>query len=464
MTSIINNGPEAKLARTGGAVLLLLALFHVAVPDAYADGPLLLGLRQASERALGANPLVQAAHQDVLASRKQLSRAWRELSPTITANARYSHLDDDITLSVDPIRLPLPPAGITINVPPVTLLDRSTLRADVTATMPLFTGLRIASGIRASGHMVADAEAQDTLAMHRAMAGALIAYHQCLLADRTVDARAEAFETVAAHVRRVEALQQQGIATTYDRIRADLALSEARKALDETRNQRTLAYALLRKNLFLPDSTAIILTDTLGYVPYAVTLESGIAEARQARPEQRSVQEKRETLRALSAAETGRMLPQIGAFARYEFIERSLTQLDPRWVVGISASLTIFNGFKDLAAAQVYDLQEEKLGRVGDEVSSSITLEVRKHHADKATAEGAIAAAETMVRLAAEALRMANLRFATGAGTSLEVLDAQTAVVAGKTSLALAQYNYRTSTIELVRALARTEALQQGVF
>ena len=90
------------------------------------------------------------------------------------------------------------------------LLDRSTLRADVTATMPLFTGFRIASGISASRHLVKDATAQDTLAMQRAVAATLVAYHQCLLADRLVVAREEAYATVTAHQHRVESLQQQG--------------------------------------------------------------------------------------------------------------------------------------------------------------------------------------------------------------------------------------------------------------
>lgn len=446
--------------RTAGITLLLLAGFT----HALAQAPLSLSLEQAADRVVAANPLVLAAHQDVLASEKQLSRAWREYSPTISANARFSYLDDDITLSVDPIRLPLPPSGYTLTVPPVHLLDRSTLRADVTATLPLFTGFRIASGIRATRHLREDATAQDTLAIQKAVASTLIAYHQCLLADRIVEAREEAFRTVTEHQRRVALLQQQGIATQYDRIRADLALSEANKAVAEARNGCVVAYSLLRKQLAMPDTVTLTLTDTLSYIPYPVDLDSAIAEARAVRPEIRSVAEKREAVRALSAAELGKMLPQIAAFARYELNEKALTQLDPRWMVGVSASLTIFNGLKDLAGAQVYDIQEEKLNNVGDEVGRSIALEVRKYHADKMTAEQQIASAQTSLRLALEALRMADLRFSTGAGTSLEVLDAQTAVVAGRTSLALALYSYRTATIELARSTARTNALLHGIF
>ena len=450
--------------RIAGLTLRVISLLLITVLPARAQAPLTIGLKDAADRVIEANPLVLAAHQDVLSSEKQLSRAWREFVPTITTNARYSYLDDDIALSVNPITLPLPPAGITIRVPPVHLLDRSTLRADVTATMPLFTGFRIASGISASRHLVKDATAQDTLAMQRAVAATLVAYHQCLLADRLAGAREEAYATVTAHQKRVESLQQQGIATQYDRIRADLALSEARKSLEESRNGRLVAYALLKKQLALPDTLTLVLSDTLSFVPYPVELEAAIGEARMSRPEIHSIMEKQETVRAMSNAEMGKMLPQIGAFARYEFIEKSLTQLDPRWVVGVSASLTIFNGLKDLASSQVYDIQEEKLTNVGEEVGNSVALEVRKYHADKNTAEQQIASAQTSLRLALEALRMADLRFSTGAGTSLEVLDAQTAVVAGKTSYALALYNYRTATIELVRSIARTDALFRGVF
>jgi outer membrane protein TolC len=457
----IENGSGARIIRL---MLRVLPLLLVTVMFARAQAPVTISLKEAAGRVIDANPMVLAAHQDVLSSEKQLSRAWREFVPTISANARYSYLDDDIALVVNPITLPLPPAGITIKVPAIHLLDRSTLRADVTATMPLFTGFRIASGISASRHLVNDATAQDTLAMQRAVAATLVAYHQCLLADRVVLAREEAYSTVTAHQNRVASLQQQGVATQYDRIRADLALSEAKKSLEESRNGRLVAYALLKKQLAYPDTLTLVLTDTLAWAPYPVDLESAINEARSSRPEVHSVQEKKETVHAMSNAEMGKMLPQIGAFARYEFIEKSLTQLDPRWVVGVSASLTIFNGLKDLASSQVYDIQEEKLNSVGEEVGNSVALEVRKYHADKNTAEEQITSAQTSLRLALEALRMVDLRFSTGAGTSLEVLDAQTAVVAGKTSYALALYNYRTATIELVRSIARTDALFSGVF
>ena len=83
-------------------MLRVLPLLLVTVLLARAQAPVTISLKDAAGRVIDANPLVLAAHQDVLSSEKQLSRAWREFVPTITANARYSYLDDDIALVGEP--------------------------------------------------------------------------------------------------------------------------------------------------------------------------------------------------------------------------------------------------------------------------------------------------------------------------------------------------------------------------
>jgi len=427
----------------------------------FAQDTLYFSMRDAAARASAENPLVRAAHRDVQASEKQLSKAWREYVPTITANARYNYLDDDIALAIPKLTLPLA-QPVSLSLAPIHLLDRSTLRADITATVPLFTGLRIESGIRAARHLAREATAQDTLVLQRTVAEALLNYQQCLLADQNFLARSEASATVARHHKDVLALRTQGIATQYDLIRADLAVADADRALEDARNQRMLAYRLLKKTLAFPDELPMVLTDSLSYTPATMPLEEAIAEAQSARPEKAALREKQEAVRALSAAECGRMLPQIGAFAKYELNDKALTQLDPRWTVGVSASLTIFNGLKDLASSQVYDIQEEKLDDLQAEVTNAIALEVRKLVADMQTADRNIRSAQTSLALSQEALRMANRRFETGAGTSLEVIDAQTGVVANRTGLAAALYAYNTARIQLMRAMGRTEALLGG--
>jgi outer membrane protein len=443
-------------ALVAGLILLCAGL------PAAAQDTLHLSLRDAALKAAADNPVVRAAHRDVDVSNKQLSKAWREYVPTITANARYSYLDDDIALKIPTITLPLPPAGLALSLNPIHLLDRSTLRADITATMPIFTGLRIESGIRAARHLAAEATAQDTLTLQRTVTEAILNYQLCLLADQNCLAREEASATVAHHHRDVLALRDQGIATQYDLIRADLAVADADRALEDAHNQRTLAYRMLRKTLAMPDELPLVLSDSLAYQPFSIVLDDAIAEAQASRPEKAALREKQEAVRALSCSEVGKMLPQIGAFAKYELNDKALTQLDPRWMVGVSASLTIFNGLKDLASAQMYDLQEEKLDDLQKEAGNAISLEVRKYYADMQTAERNIRSARTSLSLALEALRMANRRFETGTGTSLEVIDAQTSVVANRTGLAAALFAYRSSQVQLVRAMGRTATLLDG--
>jgi outer membrane protein len=441
--------------------ILGLMLVSTAVM-AFSQDTLRLSLRDAAASAAADNPVVRAAHRDVDASEKQLSKAWREYAPTITANARYQYLNDDIALKIPTIVLPLPPAGLALSLNPIHLLDRSTLRADITATVPLFTGLRIESGIRAARHLAREATAQDTLVLQRTVTEALLNYQQCLLADQNCAAREEASSTVAHHRHVVVALHEQGIATQYDLIRADLAVAEADRALEDAHNQRTLAYRMLRKTLAVAEESALVLTDSLAFQPFDIHLDTAIDEAQSSRPEKTALREKQEAVRALSCAESGKMLPQIGAFAKYELNDKALTQLDPRWTVGLSASFTIFNGLKDLAGAQMYDIQDEKLDDLQKEAGNAIALEVRKFFADMQTAERNIRSAQTSLALSQEALRMANRRFETGAGTSLEVIDAQTSVVANRTGLAAALFAYRSSQVQLMRSIGRTATLLDG--
>ncbi len=446
------------------AVSLLVCFIALASDDACAQEPMRLSLHDAAALAAEQNPLVRAAHQDVQASEKQLSRAWREYVPTISANARYSYLNDAIGLQVEPITLPIPPRGLTLTLDPIHLLDRSTVRADISATVPIFTGLRIESGIRAARHLVQDATAQDTLALQKNVSEALLAYHQCLFASEVEIARGEALATVRKHAHDVQLLCGQGIATRYDVIRANLAVAEAERGLEEAANQKGLAFRTIKKTLALPEEAVLLLSDSLNYQTRTVQLEAALVEAEESRPELLSIREKQEALQALSMTEAGKLLPQIGAFARYELVDRGLTQLDPKWVVGVGASLTIFNGLKDLASAQVYDIQGRKLEELRLEASNAVALEVRKYYYDMKSAERNIASTRTAIDLSVEALRMANRRFETGMGTSLEVIDAQTSVVVSRTAHAGALFAYRTSYVQLVRALGRTTELLTGVF
>jgi outer membrane protein len=443
--------------------LLIFTLMLPCSPPLLADGPGLT-LRDAALLAVRDNPLVKAAHRDVEIAESRLGQSWRQYSPDITLNARYSYLNDIIALRLDPITLPLPPKGLTLTLPPIELLERSTLRADVSATVPLFTGLRIEAGIRASRHLLRKATMEDTLALERNVAEALLAYHGCLLAHRNAGARSEALETVRKHRHDAEALQLQGVATQYDLIRASLAENEAIRSLDEARNLEALSLRSLKKTLNIPDSSAIELADTLSFDARKVDLDAALAEAAVARPELAMLDAGAEAARAAAWIEDGKMLPQIYAYGRYELVDRGLTPLDPKWAVGIGASLTLFNGLKDLGAAGEYELLAKKTEELRQDAAGGIALEVRRYYFDMQTAEKEITSTGSGVALAAEALRMAQRRFETGTGTSLEVIDAQTGLVANRTAAAAALYRYRVSYINLVRALGRTTELLTGVF
>lgn len=441
---------------------LLLAIMLPA--GAQAQQAMTLTHRSAAEIAVRDNPMIQASRKDVEVAEKQFTKSWRQYFPTVTATARYQYLNDDIALGIPTISLPLGTTHVSLSLDPIHLLDRSTLRSYVSGFVPIFSGWRIESGIRAAKHNVREATAQDSLMLQKTIADALVSYNQVLLAAQNEDARTEAYATVLKHQHDVTRLCEQGVATQYDLLRATLAAEDANRALEEAKNQHLLATKQLKHVLQVPDSTELVLSDSLAFVEKSVDLGQALNEAQAMRPELHAIDEKQEVVRAASVAEIGSMLPQVGVFASYELNKNALTPLDPHWMVGVNATLTIFNGFKDLLSSQEYSIQAEKIDAIRTDAASGIALEVRKYYYDMQTARKSIVSAHTSVDLAQEALRMANRRFETGTGTSLEVIDAQTGVVASRTAYAAALFQFRSSYIQLVRALGRTQELLDGVF
>lgn len=130
--------------------------------------------------------------------------------------------------------------------------------------------------------------------------------------------------------------------------------------------------------------------------------------------------------------------------------------------MGIRFDWALFDGLRtkgnlDLAQAnaRVADLQlaQER---------ETVALEVAEARAGFQRAKSLFEARKQNSAEAAEALRLATLRFARGLSTQLEVQDAQIAVMQAQTNEARAIYDYYLASAELARALGEPIPLPGG--
>src|SRR2546428_6062779 len=167
--------------------------------------------------------------------------------------------------------------------------------------------------------------------------------------------------------------------------------------------------------------------------PFVVTgveppLDRLIARALEARPELAEV------LARQAAAQAGIQLAESGArfnlglsgvvsYGNTGFIPT--TDLSSTWSMTLAATLNVSDGglTKDRigeARQRLEQLQAAELSQ-----RQAIELDVRQSYLNLQSAREELTGADALQAQAAEALRIANVRFAAGVGTSLEVLSAQ---------------------------------------
>jgi outer membrane protein TolC len=145
-------------------------------------------------------------------------------------------------------------------------------------------------------------------------------------------------------------------------------------------------------------------------------------------------------------------LPQIAAFGKYEFFTDYLSALEPDWAVGITATLPIFNGLKNVTSLQSARSLEKELHYVENAAEDDIRLWVEKAYKDMRNNEVRYKLLNADLRLAEENMRQCKSRFENGYGTSLEVIDAQLVLEKNRIERLTAVHDYYKSLLDLTMA------------
>jgi len=154
----------------------------------------------------------------------------------------------------------------------------------------------------------------------------------------------------------------------------------------------------------------------------------------------------------------GRRWPALNVVG--DFNERSGTDNDfkENWTLGLRLSMPIFDG--GAISADVSRSKMELLKAKEDEraLRLEITREVRDAHLSIENAADRINAASTAVESAKENLRIEQLKYKTGAGTSTDVIDAQNVLLRAETDYYQALYDKFIALASLRRAIGEVFA------
>jgi outer membrane protein TolC len=430
---------------------------------------------EALNLALANNGTIRQAQKEVEAAAGIAIQTRAILFPTLISGATYVVRQDSLIeanrdRTISPVQVEIP--GIpALGVGEQTLsfgggetpkINNQSWIADIRIVQSMYEGGRMLSAARSSrlireqAFLVFQSTVADTLL---AVANA---YDDSLGRAKQVEVRQQQVKFLTEYRDETKKRFDAGTVPEFDVIRQDVEVANGTAALVQAQGDYRVAKQRFAELLgyelptTITDNLPLNLTTALVARPYPRALSAALAMALQNRTEIAAL-EKEERLRdeAIITAKAGAK-PSVQAFAGYELTSRVVTRNAGDYnngaLAGVQMSWPIFDGFLTKGRVDEAKARREKTAEAKAETMRIVELQVRTAWSDLRTAESVLAAQTENIRKAVRSLELATTRYQVGAGTQIDVLNAQTALTDARGSYVDGLRNYSVARATLVRA------------
>jgi outer membrane protein TolC len=436
-------------------VAMMLVVLGTSVFSQEPKPTLVLTVDEAIAMALRQNPFHLASQEKVIQARSQVRQAASGFLPTVSAQGTDT-LDEKLFVLEFPSLIPgEPPQRISIDF-------TKDYQMALGFSMPLFAGGRLTAGykqatygLQASREAVRLSEQETIFEAKRAFYGYLLAKEFSAAADEGL-ALAEKFRD------NVKNLFEVGMASKFDLLRSEVQVANLKPQAIRARNSVEVAALGLKTILGVALDTPIEVRGELAPAPLDAAAEGVIEEALAQRPELRQLDYQRRMAGEMLKIARGSLLPTLAIGGAYNFWSDALKFSKGSWqnyyTINLSLSLPIFDGFESRAriGQSKAVIRELDLTRRG--LSDAIAFEVRQAVLNNTQARETLMSQEKNVEQAREAVRIAELNYAEGLATNLDVSTAQVALSQARTNYSQALYDCVISQAQLEKAVGRSRS------
>ena len=432
--------------------------------------PMVLTLEQSVQIALERNPGFKAAEKELAKAKAAVWEAYSSLLPNVEGSASFQHAWDiqknTIPNFLKPMLGPLADLIPQIrDMPDFIQLSfglENVFTYGVTLTQPVFLG-----GAGVSGVQMALAGQRAAVQSLKAKKQELIyqasdAFYRCLLAKELVAVQEEALAQATANLQMVMKKYENGSASGFDKMRAEVEAANLKPSLISARNGYQLALTGLRHVLALEENAPLQIQGGFVYQEDEIAQMSLVDlqnKALQNRPEKHALQEQIYISKKGLTVARSQFMPKV-------FFQTSYSKLamkndyhfrDEDFSTGftsaVSLQIPLFTGFrhaKQYQKAQLdYKIMLDNEKQITDGIKAEVEVAYNNFQEGK---ENYTSAAES-VSLAKEALRLANLLYEEGASTQLDVLNSNLALNRAQLNYANSVYDYQMARYQLRRVI-----------
>lgn len=431
-----------KFNRRMVTALALTCGVAAAAPAPDQPVPDTLDLKTAVAFALENNFAIRQAKERIRQQEGVVVEVSARQIPNVGANGAYQLNDREISQSF--------PAS-----------DRS-WQINITASQVLFAGGGVRSAVKSS-KLARDAAVLDLQAtINDALLQVRTAFYGVLLAREKIKVQESNLDLLQSQLKTATDRYRAGTVSSFEQLRAEVAVANARVPLITAKNDHRLAIEALRQALGFTTNTRDSATKvpdfigTLDFVPVTFDLNAAFEAAHANRPDlQRLAKLLDAREESVTTARSG-YYPTISAFGGWALRKGSTNAFRDSpdgFLAGVQGQWNIFDGRATSGRlAQARSLAEQ--ARLGlTEARLAIDVDVRRAHSQWQEATELAEASQKVVEQATEAVRLANARYSAGTGTQLDVLQAQVELTTARTNQIQAFYSYNIATAALRKAM-----------
>jgi outer membrane protein TolC len=434
-------------------VAVLIAL--TAAAEVHAQ-PVALRVDEAVSRGLATSHRL-----DETAARGEAARAIadqrRAVSlPQVAAQAGYTR-----TNHVDEFGVVSPNNQLRILYPDVP--DNFRSRLDV--QWPIYTGGRLAAIERAARGEAVASSADLEAARSDLRLEITRVYWALVTAIESVRVLDQSLARTEAHLDVVRSQLDAGLVPPHEVLTVQAQQSRQRMLGIQARVNRDVTEAELGRLIGAAPGTRIDpvspLEAPVRNVSSETARESAIEAARESRHERRALLDRLRAAGEREQAAGAGTRPTIAVSGGLDYA-RPNPRVFPReaawktaWDASVNVNWPLFDGGRARAELAEASAVARGLQARLDEFDEVLAVEVRQRQSELEASRAVIAAADEAVRAATEARRVAGERFAGGVSGSLDVLDAQVALLQADLDRTQAMANARVAEARLARALGR---------
>lgn len=404
--------------------------------------PPVLTAQDAVRIALERNRDVQKAREQVEALKGRIREVRAQAFPSIKIDASAFRYRDPAFLnssSFDKIPAEFKNA--------LTAEPANSFSYGLSFSQPLYTAGKVGTAVRlANLEMEGVASDRDKVEQDVSME-VIRTFYDLLLARERRGVAQETVEQRRKHLEVVKSRFAAGDATEVDVLRSQVNLANAEPDLIRADNAIEQARAALNHLLVREPSAPLEIRGEFQYTPWTEkNLEALALEALRRRPELsrlRIIDREAEQLEKLANAEGRTRVDLNGFYGISARLPENLANSSfSRWNFTLNFSLPVFDGGRrsGLLTQAVANHRVAKLSL--DQQESAVRLQVQQALDEIRRAEKTVEATQMNVSQAERVLVMMQNNYRYGAATTLDVVDAQTALTGARTNLLLGLYDH----------------------